>query len=77
MEKKARKNILKLSKEYLVILIFQEGLCHKEDHLFPSMDLMVIVFLVLNLVISLWNANSMEEVLEASMTRLDVGHATM
>ena len=78
MEKKARKNILKLCKEDPLIMIFQEGPCHKEYHLFPGMDLMVIVFLVLNLIIRLWIADSMEEVvLEAPMTRLDVGHATM
>ena len=78
MAKKARKNILKLSKEDPVIMICQEGPCHKEDHLFPSMDLMVIVFLVLTLVIRLWIADSMEEeVLEAPMPRLDVGHETM
>ena len=59
-------------------MIYQEGPCHKEDHLFPGMDLMVIVFLVLTLVIRLWIADSMEEeVLEAPRTRLDAGHATM
>ena len=78
MAKKARKNILKLSKEDPVIMICQEGPCHKEDHLFPGMDLMVIIFLVLTLVISLWIADSMEEeMLEAPMTGLDAGHATM
>ena len=78
MAKKARKNILKLSKEDLVIMICQEGPCHKEDHLFLGMGLNVIVFLVLTLVIRLWIADSMEEeVLEAPMTRLDAVHATM
>ena len=78
MEKKTRKNILKLSKEDPVIMICQEGSCHKEDHLFPGMDLMVIVFLVLTLVIMLWIVDSIEEeVLEAPMIRLDARHATM
>ena len=78
MVKKARKSILKLSKEDPVIMICQEGPCHKEDHLFLGMDLMVIVFVVLTLVIRLWIADSMEEeVLEAPMTRLDARHATM
>ena len=61
MAKKARKNILKLNKEDLVIMICQEGLYHKEGHLFPSMDLMVIVFLVLTLVIRISIVDSMEE----------------
>ena len=78
MAKKARKNILKLSKKDPIIMICQEGPCHKEDHLFLGMDLMVIVFLVLTLVIRLWIADSMEEeVLEAPMTGLYVGRATM
>ena len=77
MAKKARKNILKLIKEDPFIMIFKEGPCHKEGHLFPGMDLMVIVFLVLTLVERLWIVESMEEVLESPMTRLDVGHATM
>ena len=77
MAKKAKKNILKLNKEDLVIMICQEGPCHKKDHLFPGMDLMVIVFLVLTLVIRLWIADSMEgEVLEAPMTKLDGGNVT-
>ena len=78
MAKKARKNILKLSKEDPVIMICQEGPCHKEDHLFPGMDLMVIVFLVLTLVIRLWIADSMKkEVLEVPTTQSRAGHATM
>ena len=40
MEKKARKNILKLCKEDPLIMIFQEVPCHKQDHLLPGMDLM-------------------------------------
>ena len=38
-----------------------------------KMDLMVTVFLVLTLVISPW---IVEEVVEDTMTRLDVGHVT-
>ena len=42
-----------------------------------KMDLMVIVFLVLTLVISLWIVESTEEeVLEVLMTKLDAGHVT-
>ena len=75
MAKKARKNILKLSKEDLVIMICQEGPCHKKYHVFPSMDLMVIVFLVLTLVIRLWIVDSTEEkVVEALITQSDAGH---
>ena len=78
MEKKERNNILNLSEEEPVIMIFQEGPCHKEDRLFPAMDLMVIAFLVLNLAIRLWIVDYMEEkVLEVPIARLDVGHATM
>ena len=40
-----------------------------------KIDLMAIVFLALILVIRLWNADPMEEeVLEAPMTKLGVGH---
>ena len=57
-------------------MICQEGPCHKEDHLFLGMDLMVIIFVVLTLVIRLWIVGSMEgEGLEAPMSQLDVGHA--
>ena len=38
-----------------------------------KMDLMVTTFLVLTLVIRLW---IVEEVVEDTMTRLDVGHVT-
>ena len=42
-----------------------------------EMDLVVIVFLVLNLVIKLWIIDSTkEEVLESIMTNLYVGHVT-
>ena len=78
MAKKARKNILKLRKKDPIIMICQEGPCHKEDHLFLGMDLMVIVFLVLTLVIRLWIADSMEEeVLEVPTNQLGVEAGTM
>ena len=42
-----------------------------------KMDLMVIVFLVINLVIKLWIIDSTkEEVLESIMEKLYVGHVT-
>ena len=66
MANKSRKNILKLNKEGPVIMIFQEGPCHKEDHLFPGMDLMLIVFIVLNLVIRLWIVDSRSSVVSSN-----------
>ena len=42
-----------------------------------KIDLMAIVFLALILVIRLWNVDPMvEEAVEDTMTRLDVGHVT-
>ena len=61
MVNKERNNTLKLGKEDLVIMIFQEGPCRKEDHLFPGMDLILTVFVVVTFVIRLWIAYSMEE----------------
>ena len=41
-----------------------------------KVDLMVNVIFVLTLVIKLWIVHSIEEVVEAPITQLDVGHAT-
>ena len=57
-------------------MIYQGGPCHKEDLLFPGMDLMVIVFLVLTLVTKRWIVHMGEGVSKDKMSRLDAGHAT-
>ena len=58
------------------ILLREEGqLQDGAKHPGMKIDLMAIVFLALILVIILWNVDAMEEeVLEALMTKLGVGH---